>query len=84
MEMQGGLMANMLKPNEVQQAHHTIMAVLLEAGGVAVLVLLAGSGKDAGNIAVLLLTGFWLLFAVTNPGVIKKLMGQFESNIQKG
>ena len=72
------------QPKEIQQAHHTIMAVLLEGAGVAVLVLLAGSSKDAGNIAVLLLTGFWLLFMVSNPGVIRKLMGQYETNVKKG
>jgi len=68
----------------VTKGHSTIIAILLEGAGVGILVLLAGAGKEAGNIAVLLLTGFWLLFMVSNPGVIQKLLGQYETNLKKG
>lgn len=68
----------------VTKGHSTLMAVLLEGAGVGVLVLMAGTGPDAGNVAVLLLTGFWLLFMVSNPGLVQKLFGQFDTKLKAG
>jgi len=47
-----------------------VLQVGLELTAVAVFTLIAGSSNDAGSIVVLFMIGLWLIYMVTNAGVI--------------
>lgn len=53
----------------------TILIVAVELLGVALLTLLAGSSNDAGNIVVLLMLGFWLIYLISDSRTVQKLGG---------
>jgi hypothetical protein len=42
----------------------------LELGAVGVFTLIAGASDDAGSLMVLFMVGLWLIFMVSNSGVI--------------
>lgn len=52
---------------------HTILAVGIEFLAVGLFTLLAGASDEAGKIVIILMIGFWLIYAVTNSTVIAGL-----------
>jgi hypothetical protein len=51
----------------------TILAVGIELLGVGLLTVLAGASDEAGNIVVIFMIGLWLIFMITDSGVIAGL-----------
>jgi hypothetical protein len=47
-----------------------VLQVGLELTAVAVFTLIAGSSDDAGSIVVLFMIGLWIIYMVSNAGVI--------------
>lgn len=49
------------------------LEVFLESLAVGVFTLIAGVSKDAGKLALVFMSGFWLIYLITNATVISKL-----------
>jgi hypothetical protein len=62
----GGATAGSVSP-----AHSTVVGLLLEFLGLGLLTLLAGSSDQAGTVVILMMTGFWIIYLVTNAGVVQ-------------
>jgi hypothetical protein len=52
---------------------NVFLVVGVELLGVGLFTLLAGASDDAGNIVIIFMLGLWLIYLVTNPGVIAGL-----------
>jgi hypothetical protein len=63
-------------------ASDVIFTVGVEALGVGLLAVLAGSNDDVGSLIVLFMAGLWLLFFVTDSKAVSSLLGAF-SNLDK-
>jgi hypothetical protein len=57
---------------------NTFLIVGVELLGVGLLTLLAGASDDAGNIVIIFMVGLWLIYMVTNPGVISGLSSSLQ------
>jgi len=58
-------------------ASDVIFTVGVEALGVGLLTVLAGSSDDVGSLIVLFMAGMWLLFFVTDSKTVSTLLGAF-------
>lgn len=47
-----------------------ILKVGLELGAVGVFTLIAGASDDAGSLTIIFMIGLWLIYMVSNSGVI--------------
>lgn len=47
-----------------------VLAVFLELLAVGVFTLLAGAGDEAANIVILFMVGLWMIYLVSDAGVI--------------
>jgi hypothetical protein len=54
-----------------------ILVIVLELVAVGVFTLLAGSSKEAGTVVLLFMAGLWMIFLVTESGVISSLNTAF-------
>lgn len=48
----------------------TVLTVGLELGAVGIFTLIAGTSDDVGSIVVLFMIGLWIIYMVSNSGVI--------------
>lgn len=54
-------------------ASEAMLEVMLESLAVGVFTLIAGVSADAGKLALVFMSGFWLIYLITNASVIQKL-----------
>lgn len=54
-------------------ASEAMLQVMLESLAVGVFTLIAGVSSDAGSIMLVFMSGFWLIYLITNASVISKL-----------
>lgn len=54
------------------------LEVMLESLAVGVFTLIAGVSANAGKIMLVFMTGFWLIYLITNASVITKLEKMLE------
>lgn len=64
---------NMVTSPRRNAASEAILTVALEGLAVAVFTLLAGAGPQMGNIMMIFMVGFWLMYMVTNAGLLERL-----------
>jgi hypothetical protein len=50
-----------------------MLTVSLELLAVGLFTLMAGAGPEMGQIMILLMLGFWLIFLITNTSVIARM-----------
>jgi hypothetical protein len=62
----------------------TVLAVAVEVVGVSVLAIVAGASDAAGKMIVLFMVGLWLVFMVTNPGIISTIASFPEAAAKAG
>jgi hypothetical protein len=60
-----------------------VLALVLELAGVGALVVIADSGPEGGQIALLFTVGLWLLFLVAHPSGLA-FLNSAVSRVQKG
>lgn len=51
----------------ISSAHAALLAVLVEAGGLAVVIFIAGTDDSIASLALLFILGIFLLFLVMHP-----------------
>lgn len=58
-----------------------LLTIGLELLGVAVLTLLAGASKEAGTIVLIVMTGFWLIYAIGESNILVNVVNTFTSYV---
>lgn len=53
----------------------TILTVAVEGLAVGLLTLIAASSKEAGSLAITFMIGLWLIWIVSNSGIISRTAG---------
>lgn len=56
-----------------------LLTIGLELLGVAVLVLLAGASNEAGTVVLIVMTGFWLIYAISESNILINVVNGFSS-----
>lgn len=59
-----------------------LLTIGLELLGVAVLTLLAGASPEAGTIMLIVMSGFWLIYAIGETSVLQNVVEAFLSLTQ--
>jgi hypothetical protein len=57
----------------------SILIIALELASVGFMVLIAGSGRDAGNVMLLLMVGFWFLYLIRETKALTAFAEVFSS-----
>jgi hypothetical protein len=56
-----------------------LLTIGLELLGVAVLTLLAGASPEAGTIVLIIMSGFWLIYAISESNILVNVVDGFTS-----
>ncbi len=67
----------------LQPATDTVMAILIEAGGIVVVTIIAGLSDRVGTMMIIVLVGLWLLFLMNNTTMVTNFATTV-ANIQTG
>lgn len=60
----------------ISSAHAAILAVLVEAGGLAVIIFIAGTDDSMASLVLLFMLGIFLLFLVMHPAEVSSIVGK--------
>lgn len=60
-------------------ASAAILTISLELAAVGAFTLLAGASDEAGTVMVIIMIGLWLIYAISETGVLYNVTGAFKS-----
>lgn len=60
----------------ISAAHAAILAILVEAGGLAVVIFIAGTDDGIASLVLLFIMGIFLLFMVMHAGEVQYIVGK--------
>lgn len=60
----------------ISSAHAAILAILVEAGGLAVVIFVAGTDDSMASLMLLFVAGIFLLFIVMHPAEVQSVIGK--------
>jgi len=60
----------------ISSAHAALLAVLVEAGGLAVVIFIAGTDDSIASLVLLFIIGIFLLFIVMHPTEVQTVVGK--------
>lgn len=63
--------------NPTARSADIVLGLLVEAGGLVVLTVVAGISDKAANVMLILMVGVWMLWLVTNSGQVTELGNMF-------
>jgi hypothetical protein len=60
-----------------------LLAVIVQTGGIAIVVIIAGFNDTVANLMIVFIVGLWILFLVMHPDIVGKYSNVL-TNIQTG
>lgn len=52
----------------------SLLELAMELAGVGAMMLIAGASDDAGTMMIIIMMGFWLIFLISQSGVVKNMV----------
>ncbi|HEY6020714.1 MAG TPA: hypothetical protein VIY48_12710 [Candidatus Paceibacterota bacterium] len=60
-------------PSKRDPIPEAMLTVMLEVLAVGLFTLMAGASSEMGTLMIVFMTGFWLMYLITNASVLQKL-----------